>query len=356
MNFKKTIILAAVLCFLLIVFYLIESPKKDAKKPEHPLFLSGFDRAQAAAVFLESKAKGKISLRKKADGWSVEVNKKTYAADAATVDNLLNTAAKIRIESIVSRSPGKYPAFEVDAENGVDVRIEDTTAQKSLAHFVVGKSGPDLFSTYLRLADAQQVVLASGMLKMAFERELKDWRNKTIFSLNQQEITGYQVAGDLQYQLQKSANGAWEMIAPEKFAPKKELVEDCLKTIAALNAADFAEGRLQDFQLDKPAREITVTLKSGPARTLLIGKEKNAFQRFVKKADADTVYVLESYNLEKLSPPLAVLKLGEAAKDLQKKPASDQQQAQELKKEAAPQKKASKPARTASGKKKKRRK
>jgi hypothetical protein len=355
MNFKKTIILAAVLCFLLIVFYLIEGPKKDATKQEHPLFLSGFDRAQAAAVFLKSKAKGEISLRKKADGWSVAVNKKTYAADPASVDNLLDTAAKIRIESIVSRGPGKYQAFEVDAENGVDVRIDDA-AQKSLAHFVVGKSGPDLFSTYLRLADAQQVVLASGMLKMAFERELKDWRNKTIFSLNQQEITGYQVTGDLQYQLQKAATGAWEAIAPEKFTPKKELVEDCLKTIAALNAADFAEGRLQDFQLDKPAREITVTMKSGPTRTLLIGKEKNAFQRFVKTADADTVYVLESYNLEKLSPPLAVLKLGEAAKDLQKKPAPDQKKGQELKKEAAPQKKASKSARTASGKKKKKRK
>lgn len=355
MNFKKTIILAAVLCFLLIVFYLIESPKKDAAKPEHPLFIAGFDKAQAAAVFLKSKAKGEISLRKKADGWSVEANKKTYAADPASVDNLLNTAAKIRIESIVSQSPGKYQAFEVDAEKGVDVRIDDA-AQKSLAHFVVGKSGPDLFSTYLRLADAQQVVLASGMLKMAFERELKDWRNKTIFSLNQQDITGYQVTGDLQYQLQKAANSAWEMIAPEKFAPKKEVVEDCLKTIAALNAADFAEGRLQDFQLDKPARQITITLKSGPARTLLIGKEKNAFQRFVKTADTDTVYVLESYNLEKLSPQLAVLKLGEAAKAAAPAPTPDKKQEPEVKKEAAAQNKAAKPARTAPGKKKKKRK
>ena len=354
MNFKKTIIFAAVLCFLLIVYYLIESPKKDAKKPEHPLFLSGFDKAQAAAVFLKSKAKGEISLRKKADGWVVAVNKKTYAADPAVIDNLLATTAKIRIESIVSRSPGKFQAFEVDAENGVDVRIDDA-AQKSLAHFVVGKSGPDLFSTYLRLADAQQVVLASGMLKMAFDRELKDWRNKTIFSLNQQEITGYQAAGDMQYQLQKGANSAWEVTAPEKFAPKKEIVEDCLKTIAALNAADFAEGRLQDFQLDKPMREITVTMKSGPARKLLIGKDKNAFQRFVKTADADTVYVLESYNLEKLSPPLAVLKLGEAAKDLKKNPAPEQKQGPAVKKEAAPQNKAAKPARSGSGKKKKKR-
>lgn len=353
MSFKKTILLAAVLCFLLLVFYIIESPKKDAKKTEHPLFIPGFDKAQAAAVFLTSKTRGEISLQKKGDGWAVAVNKKTYAADTASVDNLLNTIAKIRVESIVSRNEGKYKAFEVDAENGVEVRIDDA-AQKSLARFVVGKSGPDLFSTYLRLADAQQVVLASGMLKMAFDRELKEWRDKTIFSLNQQEITDYQVKGDVQYHLQKKPDGSWEMAAPEKFVPKKEIVEDCLKTAAALTAADFAEGRLQDFQLDKPVREIIIIMKGGgSSKALLIGKEKNAFQRFVKTADADTVYVLESYNLEKLSPALAVLKLGEAAKAAAPAPAPDKKQEPEVKKEAAPQKKAAKPAGTSSGKKKK---
>jgi hypothetical protein len=144
------------------------------------------------------------------------------------------------------------------------------------------------------------------------------------------------------------------MIAPEKFEPKKEIVEDCLKNVSALKAADFAEGRLQDFQLDKPVREITITMKGGgSSKALLIGKEKNAFQRFVKTADADTVYVLESYNLEKLSPALAVLKLGEAAKAAAPAPAPDKKQEQEVKKEAAPQKKAAKPAGTSSGKKKK---
>lgn len=352
MNFNKTIILAALLCFLLIVFYLIESPKKDAKKPEHPLFIAGFDRARAAAVFLKSKARGEISLQKKTEGWTITANKKTYAADPGPIDSLLDGVAKIRVEAVVSRNPEKYKTFEVDAESGVNVRIDDA-AQKSLAHFVVGKSGPDLFSTYLRLADASQVVLASGMLKMAFDRELKEWRDKTIFSLNQQEITDYQVKGDVQYHMQKAANGSWEMVAPEKFLPKKEIVEDCLKTIAALKAADFAEGRLQDFQLDKPVREVTITLKGGTARTLLIGKDKNAFQRLVKTADTDTIYVLESYNLEKLSPALAVLKLGEAARAAAQVQAPDKKHAPEVKKEAAPQKAAAKHSGTASGKKKK---
>jgi hypothetical protein len=319
MNFRKTIILAVVLCFLLLVFYLIESPLKNNKKQEQPLFISGVDKASAAAIIIKSKDKGEVQLQKKPEGWIVVTGSKTYQADKAPIDNLLNTVGKIKIEAIASKNPKKHKELEVDQDKGVDVMIEDG-AKKTLAHFCVGKSGPDLFSTYLRLADAEQVVLASGMLKMAFDRELKDWRNKTIFALNQQDITDYEVKGDKGFLLKKGEKDQWEVVAPEKFSPKKETVEDCLKTVSSLNAADFAEGLLKDFQLDQPAQEILVTMKGGAIRTLLLGKEKNAFQRFVKTPDADTIYVLEKYNLEKLLPSLDKLKQGDAVKDNKQTP------------------------------------
>jgi hypothetical protein len=319
MNFKKTIILAAVLCFLLLVFFLVESPFKNSKKQEQPLFITGFDKASAAVIIIKSKDKGEIQLQKKPEGWTVATGQKTYQADKASIDNILEAVGKIKIEAIASKNPKKYKELEVDQDKGVEVTIEDG-AKKTLAHFYVGKSGPDLFSTYMRLADAQQAVLASGMLKMTFDRELKDWRNKTIFALNQQDITDYEVKGDAGFLLKKGEKDQWEVVAPEKFSPKKEIAEECLKTIATLNAADFAEGPLKDFELDQPAQEILVTMKGGAVRALLLGKDKNAFQRFVKTSDADTIYVLEKYNLEKLLPSIDKLKLGDAAKDTKQTP------------------------------------
>jgi hypothetical protein len=357
MNFKKTIILAVVLCFLLLVFYLIESPLKNSKKQEQPLFISGFDKAAAAVIVIKSKDKGEVQLQKKPQGWIVAAGHKTYQADKASIDNLLDSVGKINIEAIASKNPKKYKEFEVDQEKGVEVRIEDG-AKKTLAHFYVGKSGPDLFSTYLRKEDSSPVVLCNGMLKMAFDRELKDWRNKTIFALNQQDISDYQVKGDTELHLQKADKNLWEVVAPEKFSPKKETVEDCLKTVSSLKAADFAEGPLKDFQLDKPVKEILVTMKGGATRTLLIGKEKNAFQSFVKTPDADTIYVLEKYNLDKLVPPLDKFKQGEAGKD--KKQAPDQPVKQEEtktdKQGATKDQNATNPPSKASAKKKKSRK
>ena len=319
MNFRKTIILAVVLCFLLLVFFLVESPLKNSKKQEPALFIAGFDKASVAAILIKSKEKGEVQLQKKPAGWMVIAGQKTYPADKTSIDNLLDAVGKIKIETIASKNPKKYKELEVDQDKGVEVTLVDG-AQKPLAHFYVGKSGPDLFSTYLRKADTEQVVLASGMLKMTFDRELKDWRNKTIFALNPQDITDHAVKGDKGFLLKKGEKDQWEIVAPEKFSPKKEVVEGCIKTVSSLAAADFAEGLLKDFQLDTPAQEILVTLKGGTNRTLLLGKDKNAFQRFVKTSDADTIYVLEKYNLEKLLPSIDRLKLGDAAKDTKQPP------------------------------------
>ena len=357
MNFKKTIIFAAVLCFLLLISYLIESPLKNSKKQEQPLFISRFDKAAAAVIAIKSKDKGEVQLQKKPEGWIVVIGQKTYQADKAPINNLLDTVGKIKIETIASKNPKKYKELEVDQDKGVEVRIEDG-AKKTLAHFYVGKSGPDLFSTYLRMADAEQVVLASGMLKMAFDRELKDWRNKTIFALNQQDITDYEVKGDKGFFLKKGEKDQWEILAPEQFSPKKETVEDCLKTVSSLNAADFVEGPLKDFQLDQPAQEILVTMKGGATRTLLLGKEKNAFQRFVKTPDADTIYVLENYNLEKLAPPLDKFKQVDPGKDKKQDPGQPvmQQETKIDKQGAAKDQNATNPPSKAQSKKKKSRK
>jgi hypothetical protein len=319
MAFRKTIIFAAILGFLLLIFYLIETPQKKNKKPEQPLFIEGFDKTAAAVIALKSKEKGEVRLEKKPEGWIVVSGQKTYQADKTPIDNLLDSVGKIKIEAIASKNLKKHKEFEVDQEKGVEVRIEDG-AQKTLAHFYVGKSGPDLFSTYLRGADAAQVVLASGMLKMTFDRELKDWRNKTIFALNQQDITEYLVKGEKGFHLKKGEKDQWEIIAPEKISPKKEPVEDCLKTVSTLKAADFAEGPLKDFQLDQPSQEILVTMKDGSTRILLLGKEKNAYQRFVKTPDADTIYILEKYNLDKLMPALDTFRQGDADKDKKQAP------------------------------------
>ncbi|MCX5895203.1 MAG: DUF4340 domain-containing protein [Proteobacteria bacterium] len=343
MNFKKTLILAAVLCFLMLVFYLIESPLKNNKKQEYPLLFAEFDKGKAASVFLKTSGKGEFRLKKKPGGWVVEAQGKSYSADSASIDTLLDTLGKIRIEAVVSKNPNKYSVFEADSGKGTEVKIADAS-QNSVAHFYVGKSGPDLFSTYLRMEKSTEVVLSSGILKTVFDRDLKDWRNKTIFSLKQGDVIEYQVKGDAPLHFKKADSGTWEVIEPAKSPARKETVDDCLKTFCSLKTADFAEGQLQDMQLDKPVKEITATLKGGTTKTLLVGKDKNAFQKFVKAQDAETIFVLENYNMEKLSPSIDTFGQAAKGKDKGTQTPKEQNKAKQEKKQKAKAKSSSQPS------------
>ena len=115
--------------------------------------------------------------------------------------------------------------------------------------------------------------------------------------------------------LQKDNKDIWKVLAPEAFTANQEQAEEAVSTFAELKAADFSEDNATKCQLDTPARTITAVLKDGKTIRLLMGGEKNAFQRFVQADDTGTIYVLESYVLETLCPTVDKLKQEEKATD-----------------------------------------
>jgi len=308
MNLKKISILIGTLAVLLALYYATETPRKVRQKQEPEKLIPGFDGQKVAAIVVQSPEKGTATLRNEQGVWHVtSPDVRTYRADAAALDKLLEIVTGLKAETVVSKNPKNFDQYEVTAAKGLDVRLADSD-NRSLASLYVGKSGPDIFSTYVRVKDSDRVVLVGSILKTVFEKELKDWRDKTIFKLNKDDITEYKVDGTAKLHLKKDAAQAWQVLAPESFAPKKDAADDIMRKLAGLKAVDFAEGPLKDFQLDHPARIITAALKDGTTVALLVGKEKNTYQHFVKPQEAETIFVLEKFNLEGLCPALDKLK------------------------------------------------
>ena len=307
MSVKKISILVIILAFLGGLYYFTETSSADKKKKASADFVPGFDKSKAFSIMVKSPEKGESLLKNENGAWKVTSKEKTYDADSAAVSKLLDTILKIKQETIASKNPKNFEAFEVTEGKGLEVKIDDAS-QKPLAHFFVGKSGPDIFSTYMRAKDSATVVLAGGLLRNAFDQELKDWRDKAIWRINKDDIIEYAVEGDMTLHMKKDEKGAWQVLRPEAFTAKKDAAEKSILKIAALKAADFSEGSLSEFQLDAPKRKITATLKGGKAETLLVGKDKNAFQYFVKTSLSDPVYVVEKSELEALCPGLDALK------------------------------------------------
>jgi hypothetical protein len=85
----------------------------------------------------------------------------------------------------VSTNPEKQKLFQVDSA-GTLVRIYERGAER--AAFRVGKQSSSWTETYVRKEGSNDVYATAGVLSSTFARRPKDWRDKTIFKTEREQI------------------------------------------------------------------------------------------------------------------------------------------------------------------------
>jgi hypothetical protein len=308
MNGKKMLFLAVVLAALASLYFISEqTAAKKERRIELPL-AAGFDASRAAVITITVPGKAAVALKKHGDAWTLTAGDTTYGADMAAVTSLLEQIGKMKSATVASKNPRNFDSFDVSDGKAVDVKIEDA-GLKVCAHVLLGKNGPDIFSTYVRAKDAGTVYLVPGILKNMADRELKDWRDKTIWKLNGGRIAQYTVAGDKNLQLRKDAAGSWQAVCDGKtFAAGKNTAPKVIQNFAKLKAVDFSDGNPKEARLDKPLRTITAVFDDGAREVLFVGADKNAFQQYVKPGSQQQVFIVEKSEIESFSPSCEGLK------------------------------------------------
>jgi hypothetical protein len=315
MNGKKILFFSIVLAALAALYVISEqTAAKKEQKTELPL-TADFDASRAAAITITAPGKPPVILKKHGEAWELTAGAATFGADTAAVTSLLAQIGKLKSATVASRNPKNFGSFDVSDEKAVAVKIEDA-AQKVTTHVLVGKNGPDIFSTYVRAKDAAAVYLVPGIFRNIADRELKDWRDKKIWKFEGNRVTRYSVAGDRKLQLEKDAAGSWQAGCDGKaFAAVQSVAAKAIQNFASLQAADFSEGAVKEAKLDKPLRTITAVLDNGTREVLFVGADKNAFQQFVKTESRQQVFIVEKSALESSAPPCDALKEGGTGAD-----------------------------------------
>jgi len=309
---RRLSLFALIFITLAGLYWLLERPVQQRSRESAQLF-AGFDPAAAARITITAPDKGTLVLQRSGGLWQVSSSgqEAAYAADTQAVQALLDTLASLATGSRVSRTPGRHALYEVDQAKGLRVEALDSTGRAAAA-VVIGKNGPNIFSTFVRASGSDEVYLVDGILQARASKTLSEWRDKTVFKLDPGLIRAYTVSGDRSLALHKNGD-AWQAGSGETV--NAEAARQLMQTLAGLNAADFAEGTLEEFGLGKPARTITAELSDERSATLLIGRDANAFQQYAKTADADTVYIIEKHLLDALCPTLEELNTPQPAPD-----------------------------------------
>ena len=314
MKKKNIFVLLAILVVLVLAVIIIEGPMSNRGKKKavkESILFPGFESNRVTSVEIKTKD-NKVKLNKENDTWIV-ATAENYPADLEAVEDMFSKVKDLKSSLVASRSAEKHSQFEVD-ESGVGVAMLGSD-ESVLAHFFVGKMGPDYLSTYVRKADQDEVLLVSEYLKSVFDKGARGWRDRTIFDFDSSQVQRLTLVSEEKGEIAIEAreDGSWQMIKPEVAPAVTEAVDDILRDLSKLDADDFAEKEevtsgseekqaadpLQEYKLDEPQSKIMVDLKDGSARVLLIGDE-SGYRHYVKREEKDTIFLVSKSKIDSI--------------------------------------------------------
>jgi hypothetical protein len=232
--------------------------------------------------------------------WSLE-KPGAFKANASNVKSLLDNLSKLKVIEAVSSGTDAYDRWGVTDEKALHVVAKKGSETVLDAYF--GDDGSR--GQMVRFAGKDGVFATKGYSRFSYARDLKGWRDKTIFKFEDDQVEAVSVKNENgEFSFTKKDDkwtslftpaGAKTGTAIERFKDTK--VGDLLRAYKALNAADFGDDKQPEaVQLAKPLATVTIQLKEGGTKhELLVGDTGEGGTRYVKTPDSAQIYTISSW-------------------------------------------------------------
>jgi len=279
--------------------YWVEYPaaQKEAEKTK----LFDF-RAEDATELSLTYADREIVLTKTGDAWRLTKPMET-SADAVTTKSILSAIADCEIKKELTDASTDLALYGLDKPFvSVTVKVKD----KELPAVAVGKTTPIGFSAYLQRADDKKILLANGAFRSSLDKQVKDFRDKTIVSFADEDLQRVAIEGDGQEIILTKPDGTWTIEQPGPYRADASSVRSLLSSLRAMRATDFPDDAPTDlsaYGLDAPRLSIRLTSGKEPRETIIRfgNKENDKKEPYVQTSGQTTVYTVSEHSLKELS-------------------------------------------------------
>ncbi len=346
---KRNLILLVIFIILASIVYFMEfAPQPKRAAVEETNFFVGFNSDKVARIEIKSLFRTNI-LQRDGDKWLVgeESNLPTqkeeegdkadteptptptpemFLADIEQVEKLLDTVAELPKGELVSKNRDKHQQFELTGFKGTEVILYDEH-EKPLAHFNIGKNGPDFLSTYVKKAGSDNVYLVQGYIKHIFDKGgLDGWRDKTIFDFDQAKLASLTIEDYIiptpppkdEKKGEKKPpklsdkpvntttiirqNDSWSIAEQADLNLDIAKIEQTVKTLASLKAQGFArKPDAEHYDFSKPQYVFIAQMDDGTEHRLLVGGDRRGYQFFVKKQGDEQILTINKHVMEQLT-------------------------------------------------------
>ena len=278
---RNTVTLVALLIVLLVIAYFVTQKPGERSTSGLGTPLLTLDSVAVNKIDIQSP-KSHIVLEKRGVDWFLQ-EPISYRADQTVVANFIHAVKDLRIQSIVSSKPDKFPVFQVDSASGTRLTIGETGGTKD--SMIVGKVGASYSELYVRKFPSDNVDAVDPAIQYQINREPKEWRDKTIFKTPKDNIkeVRYQY-GDTTFTL-ANQDSVWRI---GKDIVKTSDVNGILGWLSNLQADDFI-----DTTLDPTPRVTALVSYAGEQIRFAFLKSQNKYA--VQTSSSPQWFVVETW-------------------------------------------------------------
>ncbi len=250
-----------------------------------------------------------VTLQKRGESWFVTAPLEAEA-DSSAVDTALSRLEELAISGIAATNPDNHERLEVS--NDKAIRVVARAGEREVIALLVGAYRGR--STMARLGDDERVLALRGSIKFAFNKALKDWRNKKILEESASEVVAIRFENENgTYAFSRDGEGAWaqaEGDAPiERFGSTK--VQSLVSSLANMRAVDFAatDVSASEAGFDAPTGTVTLEIREAADANADEGDEGEAGTGEAAEGEAVEVEVAEGEAAPAAAPRTRTVRL-----------------------------------------------
>lgn len=262
MRSKNLIILAAIVIVVGAYIMLFERhrPTSDEVEAQAGKLLQGFDSDDVTGIVIERDA-GRIRLEKVGEDWHLR-EPFDFPADDSVVSTTLGSLVNLEADR-------RLPAAEVDAADfGLDqpaATVVLSSADGSEVTLSVGDELPLGSKRTLRLAGADEIVIAPGGFMSDIGREVDGWRSREVVDIAADQVAAIDIGAGGDSIRAVRLGDDWKLLQPLEDVADRDHLQALVGDLDSMRIEEFLN-RVADpaeLGLVAPAYEVMVVRGDG---------------------------------------------------------------------------------------------
>lgn len=258
------------------------------------------DTARVNRVIIDRPANGsQVTLRENNGNWTVsnDTGEESFPADGSAIKRAIEQLNGLNVKAVATRDPDKYTRYKADS-TGTKVSLYDD--DRMLSSLIIG--APQIvsrreFNNYVRRPGDEPVYTVEGFLGPTFNKELNGWRDKTVWDLEESNISriDFLFPADSSYSLERAGNRHWVTSGDTL---DSGATGGMLSRLSTLRASGFVDS-LTTEAFGNELYAIQIRLQNGVQKTLRLKAPTRDNTRFHATAtDFPFVFTLNKSSFE----------------------------------------------------------